>query len=106
MLPGVSIITDIGNTLDHVNGRYILGTNLGITIIDIETGAILESHSFPLFNAFNSITYKNTNEEFIPDPIPTTGEWSTIILTLLLFFFGILECNGVSKTKIDPINGK
>jgi len=88
VLPNVNLIVS-GNTIDSSNGRYIIGTNLGITVIDIETGSILNNLDFPLLDSINTITYKQSEE--LSNTIPTVSEWGIIILSILILIIGIIS---------------
>lgn len=41
VLPSVENLVNLENTIDQQNGRYFTRTNLGITIVDIETGNLI-----------------------------------------------------------------
>ncbi|MFK8102313.1 MAG: T9SS type A sorting domain-containing protein [Saprospiraceae bacterium] len=63
VLPNVETLVNLENTIDRKNGRYFTRTNLGITIVDVETGNIVIN--IPTTNFFTRFEYDEvTNKLF------------------------------------------
>ena len=86
-LPGVQYLVNGSKTLDLLNGRYIKSTNLGITVVDIQTGLII--NNFPNPNNVKGLefdpitsrlfgTYWNGNAEILTSMDMQSGNFTDI----------------------------
>lgn len=82
-LDGVLTLAAGESTYDAYNGRYFLSTNLGITVIDVASGAILDTLNLPIriggieydpnTNKLFGISWDGSRESFISIDLVTKG---------------------------------